>query len=120
MNIIFAIHLILFSALFIVPFRNNEKHLQFYSILIPFLFYHWSVNDDTCALTQFEMYMTGENKDETFMGRLVGPIYKMSDTAANNMLKTLLFTLWGFTQYRLGHFEWIEENLRQRMKLFTK
>jgi hypothetical protein len=116
MNIIFTIHLILFISLFIIPFINNEKYLQMYGIIIPFLFYHWSVNNDTCALTQLEMYLTGENKDKTFMGRLVGPVYKMEDTAANNMLKTSLFTLWAFTQYRLGHLAWFEKNLSRTLK----
>ena len=73
-----------------------------YSLLVPFIFYHWSVNDDTCALTQMEMYVTGNNKDETFFGRIVGPIYKMEDTDANNLLKTVMFGLWLVVQYRLG------------------
>lgn len=119
MNIIFAVHLILFISLFVIPFRNNEKHLQFYSILIPFLFYHWSVNNDSCALTQLEMYVTGEDKEKTLMGRIVGPIYKMEDTSANNLLKTALFALWALVQYRLGHFDWIKENLSKKLnKLF--
>ena len=56
-------------------------------IIIPFIFYHWSVNDDACALTQAEMMVTGKHKDETFMGRLVGPIYKMEENQINNMTK---------------------------------
>ncbi len=79
MNIIFLIHLIFLFGILIVPFMNNQKNLEFYSMLIPFIFYHWSVNDDTCALTQAEMLVTGKHKEETFMGRLVGPIYKMEE-----------------------------------------
>ena len=52
MNIIFWIHLVFLIAIIVVPFTNDRRNLEFYSILIPFLFYHWSVNDDTCALTQ--------------------------------------------------------------------
>jgi len=62
MNIIFYIHLLLFLAVLIVPFLKNKELLELYSILIPFIFYHWSVNDDTCALTQMEMYVTGNSK----------------------------------------------------------
>ena len=72
------------------------------AILVPFIFFHWSVNDDTCALTQMEMAITGNDKDETFFGRVMGPIYKMDDTDANNLLKTLLFALWSLVQFRLG------------------
>lgn len=105
MNIIFIIHLIFLLWILIVPFTNDRRNLEFYSILIPFIFYHWSVNDDTCALTQAEMLITGQKKDETFMGRLVGPIYKMEENEINHLTKTVFFILWGIAQYRLGHFD---------------
>jgi hypothetical protein len=84
---------------------KNKQNLEFYSLLVPFIFFHWSVNDDTCALTQMEMYVTGNSKDETFFGRVVGPIYKMDDNEANNLLKSLLFGLWLLVQYRLGRID---------------
>jgi hypothetical protein len=105
MNIIFFIHLVLFMAVLVIPFLKNTQLLEMYSILIPFIFYHWSVNDDTCALTQMEMYVTGNSKEETFFGRIMGPIYKMDDTDANNLLKTVMFGLWLFVQYRLGRID---------------
>ena len=86
----------------VVPFMKNKQNLEFYSILVPFIFFHWSVNDDTCALTQMEMAVTGNKKEETFFGRVVGPIYKMDDNAANNLLKSLLFFLWLLVQFRLN------------------
>ena len=105
MNIIFFIHLVLFIATLVIPFLKNTQLLEMYSILIPFIFYHWSVNDDTCALTQMEMYVTGNNKEETFFGRIMGPIYMMEDTEASKILKTILFCLWLFVQYRLGRID---------------
>jgi hypothetical protein len=116
MNIIFLLHALFLLAILIVPFTNNERNLKFYSIIIPFLFYHWSVNDDTCALTQAEMYVTGKHKDETFMGRLVGPIYKMPETDVNKMTKTTFFVLWAFVQYRLGYFDLFFEDLNDLLK----
>jgi len=117
MNIIFALHALLLLFLIIIPFVNDERLLQMYSILIPFIFYHWSVNDDTCAMTQLETYMTGKNKNDTFFHRLVSPVYKMDDTAANNLLKSTLFFLWMFTQYRLERFKIVEDDLK---KLLSK
>ena len=86
----------------VIPFLKNTQLLEMYSLLVPFIFYHWSVNDDTCALTQMEMYVTGNSKEETFFGRIMGPIYKMEDNEANNLLKTVMFGLWMLVQYRLG------------------
>ncbi len=105
MNIIFLIHLGFLLWILVTPFMNDRKQLEFYSMVIPFIFYHWSVNDDTCALTQAEMYVTGRDKDQTFMGRVVGPIYKMEENDVNRLTKTLFFMLWSFVQYRLGHFD---------------
>jgi len=102
MNIIFYIHLLLFISMLVIPFLKNTQLLEMYSLLVPFIFYHWSVNDDTCALTQMEMYVTGNDKEETFFGRIMGPIYKMEDTDANKLLKTVMFALWMLVQYRLG------------------
>ena len=85
----------------VVPFMKNKQNLEFYSLLVPFIFFHWSVNDDSCALTQMEMAVTGNKKEETFFGRVVGPIYKMDDTSANILLKSVLFFLWLLVQFRL-------------------
>ena len=116
MNLIFYIHLVLFLAVVIMPFTNRRENLEFFSVLVPFLFYHWSVNDDTCALTLLEQRVTGKHKDELFMQRLVGPIYKMDDSDLNNAFKTLMFGLWSFAQYRLGHFDFIAEDLKKIIK----
>ena len=101
MNIIFFVHLVFFVTMLVIPFTNNKQNLEFYSLLVPFIFFHWSVNDDTCALIQLEMAITGEEKDNTFFGKVMGPIYVMDDTDANNLLKSGLFFLWLVVQFRL-------------------
>src|SRR5210317_2276521 len=116
MNIIFLLHTLFLLAILIVPFTNNKRNLEFYSIIIPFIFYHWSVNDDTCALTQAEMMVTGQQKEETFMHRVVSPIYKMEDNDINNLTKTVFFFLWALVQYRLGRFDMFINDLRLLMK----
>lgn len=40
---------------------------------------HWYLNDDTCALTYLESYITGSPLTDTFIGRLISPIYLVSD-----------------------------------------
>ena len=116
MNIIFFLHAFFIIAILVAPFLNNRENLEFYSLLIPFLFFHWSVNDDTCALTQLEMSMTGQEKEQTFMGRLVGPIYKMEDNDVNKMTKSIFFLLWAVVQYRIGHFDFFIKEFKKAMK----
>lgn len=102
MNIIFFIHVLVFIAAIVIPFMNNKDLLELYSMVIPFLLFHWVMNDDTCALTQLEMYVTGTEKEHTFFGRLVGPVYNMSDGDADKAVKSILFMLWLMVQFRLN------------------
>jgi hypothetical protein len=61
------------------------------------------------------MYVTGQEKEETFMHRVVSPIYKMEDNDVNNLTKTLFFFLWALVQYRLGRFDMFIDDLRDLM-----
>lgn len=105
MNIIFAIHLVFLIAMLVVPFVRNTKHLEFYSLLVPFLFFHWTTNDDTCALTQLEVWLTGKDKYDTFMGKVMSPIYNVDEHAASYAIKVVFFSLWLLVQYRLGRLD---------------
>lgn len=101
-KIIFFIHVAVVITGILWPFVANRSFLLLYSFLIPFLFFHWAVNDDTCALTYLESMLTNEPKHRTFMGRLMGPIYKVSDDEIGKMTKGVFFVLWVYTQWRLG------------------
>lgn len=99
----FYIHVLLLIYGIILPFIGKQYQLEFYSLLIPTLFVHWALNDDTCFLTNLEQAMTNTPKERTFMGRLVGPIYNLSDDAIGKSIKTILFLLWLYVQFKLGH-----------------
>jgi hypothetical protein len=113
MNIIFWIHFCFLLWILVTPFLNDLRQLEFYGMIIPFIFYHWSVNDDTCAMTQLEMMLTNQEKEKTFMHRVVSPIYVMEENDVNKITKTVFFTLWAFSQYRLGHFSMFTEDLKR-------
>ena len=102
MNIIFYIHVLILLGGIFIPFVGAKEMLELYSLIIPFVFYHWLMNDDTCFLTQVEVWVTNEEKDKTFMGRIMGPVYNVGDDDAGKILKTVFFFLWFFVQYRLG------------------
>tara|TARA_Y100000996_G_scaffold345138_1_gene283013 strand:- start:7675 stop:8058 length:384 start_codon:yes stop_codon:yes gene_type:complete len=108
MNIIFFIHVLLFLVMIVIPFTADEVILSLYSLLIPFLFFHWATNDDTCALTEIEMKLTGNKKEDTFFGRLVGPIYKLDNTTSGLIPKFLFLGLWLFVQHRLKRIPYAE------------
>jgi hypothetical protein len=103
-DFIFGMHAAIVLLGLIIPFIKNKKLWTLYSLIIPFLFFHWAINDDTCFLTQLECHVTNKPKERTFMGRLVGPIYNLSDNEIGKLIKSILFTLWFLVQFRLGHF----------------
>jgi hypothetical protein len=120
MNVIFLLHLVLFLIILVIPFTNNKRHLEVYTIMIPFIWLHWMTNDDTCALTQLEMALTKKEKHETFFGRLVSPVYKMNEEDANKFWISVMFFLWLFVQWRLGRLEFLKDDLKIIRQSFGK
>ena len=106
-DIILYTHVLLYIAAIVTPFIAPKEILEFYSLIIPFLFLHWSLNDDTCALTVMEQYVSGNEKYETFTGKLMKGIYTMPDNDYGKVSKMLFFALWMITQYRLGHLDFV-------------
>ena len=116
MNIIFIIHLIIFTISILIPFLGNPLLLSLYSLLVPFVFWHWAVNDDTCALTMAEMYFTGQTKEKSFFGRLLRPIYKINEHQSHMMISSLYLILWFYVQYRLDRIPITPKNVRLLFK----
>jgi hypothetical protein len=61
-------------------------------IVIPFLFFHWFVNDDTCALTIMECQFRGVPKVDSFMQQIVGPVYDREMTSSISIV--FLAVIW--------------------------
>ena len=81
---------------------KDVRWLEMYSLFVPFVFFHWITNDDTCCLTQLEIYLTGQDKAKTFMSRVLDPVYNVSDDASGRLIKLVAFALWMLVQVRLG------------------
>jgi hypothetical protein len=92
------IHCMIVALMLFVPFSNNKTLLAYYIIYVPFIVAHWILNDDTCALTLLECYFSGKSKEESFTGRLVGPLYKVT----NNHIYIITFVLYMIAVVRLG------------------
>jgi hypothetical protein len=102
MNIIFFIHLIILLIGILIPFVGQPRQLRAFSIVMVIIFFHWMMNDDTCALTQLEAKITGKDPSQTFTSKIISPIYKLDNNKSKELIKTIFFLLWMFTQWRLG------------------
>ena len=101
--IVWLIHKCFTLFVLLAPFSNNYEYLILHAILVPFLFFHWLTNNDTCALTELEKYLTSkENNTDTFIGSIVSPIYLLEDKCQIKKLKKMLTLLvWCFTLQKL-------------------
>ncbi len=82
-----ALHAFLILFLVIVPFSTANWLLLIHAIILPFIVVHWIFNNNTCALTVMEQYITEKltgkkvDKNAGFMAHLINPVY---DFAGNN------------------------------------
>ena len=98
--IINMIHLMVILFVLLVPFSNNTLLLLFHTIAVPFIMFHWILNNDTCAITLAEKYvrtqMNGGKQvqdKECFSHMIVGPIYNFTNNYVNHSQLTWVITI---------------------------
>ena len=79
-NLVVFLHALFVLFVLITPFTSQTQLLLFHIIIIPFIIFHWYLNDNTCILTIIEKKLrekNGEkiNKDDCFTCKLIHPIY---------------------------------------------
>lgn len=78
-NLCWLLHILFVLWVLIVPFTGNEPMLVLHLIIMPFLWFHWWLNEDTCALTLMECHFRGVKSKDSFFHNLVSPVYKIRD-----------------------------------------
>jgi len=101
--IVRAVHWFVFLFVILVPFIGNDYFLTLHLLAVPLILAHWATNQSVCALTELEKVVTGKTcDDETFFGKIVGPIYKFKTHREENLFVwTTMITLWVITFVRL-------------------
>lgn len=103
MLVIKLIHWLVFLFVILTPFFGNDYMLSMHLLIVPFIMLHWLTNQSVCALTEIEKLITGAaHDDDTFFGKVVGPIYKFKTQKEENLFVwTAMTTLWVLTFVRL-------------------
>ena len=99
------------------PFFGDEYYLSMHAVTIPFVMMHWATNQTVCALTELEKFVSGNKEDDTFFGQVFVPIYK-NESFVGKILEPIytvqdkdeekrlvwfgLTILWFITLYRLS------------------
>ena len=93
-NVCWVLHLLFVLWVLVVPFTSSEPMLVLHLMVMPFLWLHWLVNDDTCALTLMERHLRGVSAEESFFHNLVSPVYKIRDGDLRSLCWLLSVLLW--------------------------
>lgn len=96
-NVCWLLHILFVLWVVAVPFTNNEPMLVLHLIVMPFLWFHWLLSDDTCALTLMERHLRGVPAEESFFHNLVSPIYKITDSNVRTASWVISVLLWLYT-----------------------
>lgn len=88
-------HLGLVAFMVLAPFSNDDAVLAMYVLTVPLLWLHWVMHDDTCALTILERKLRGlERDDDSFIYKIVSPVYKIRDEQARVLAWAASVVLW--------------------------
>jgi hypothetical protein len=96
-TLIWVLHMLFVLWVVITPFTNNEPLLVLHLMVMPFIWFHWLVNDDTCALTIMERQLRGVHSNDSFFHNLVSPIYKIEDNDIRAASWIISIALWLIT-----------------------
>ena len=96
-------HLAFVAFMVLAPFGRNRVALVAHLVVMPFVWAHWLLNDDTCALTVLECTLRGVEPSQSFVHSLVGPVYAAGFDAtwvASILLWTVTLTKVGWRDVR--------------------
>lgn len=76
--------------------------LLLHALVCAFLLGHWLLDNTTCALTLLEKHIRGVQDDQSFVHRLVSPVYRISDARLRVWVRWATLGLMGVSLWRLS------------------
>jgi hypothetical protein len=93
MNVIFLLHSLLALFVVCVPFVSNDPHMLTLHIIVGVsILFHWATNNHMCCLTYLEHVIFKTPINETFMSRLIGGVYRISNECIYMCMIVLVLT----------------------------
>ena len=103
-TVIRAIHIVFIAWVVYAPFSGNDQFLLMHAAICPFLMLHWMTSSAGCALTLLEKRLRGlEDDGESFVHKLVAPIYVIDDATLKLVVFGATMGLWIVTLSKLWH-----------------
>lgn len=113
-NVIAFLHLIFVIFVVVTPFLTDDTLiLLFYCFIVFSVMFHWITNNHGCVLTLIESKLRNKQPTQTFMGKLISPVYKISRLEVR--LITLALFLYAFYKSHI----WDPTTFFKTMNLFS-
>ena len=95
----------------ITPITDCNYFLSLHSIIIPFLVFHWMINNNMCVISVLEksigesVYGKDYKKDDCFSCRLIEPVYdfKNNNEHMSNFIYSIVLIVWLISMSKLVH-----------------
>jgi hypothetical protein len=108
--LITVLHLIVIIFVLGAPFSNSNYLLMMHVIIVPFIMFHWYLNNNTCSLTVAEKFIRQKtygndvNDDDCFTFKFIAPIYDFNKNNEDYSSFTWVLTtvLWGISVFNLS------------------
>lgn len=103
------IHLLFILFVVLSPLSGSNYFMLLHGILIPFLIFHWVLNDNTCAITIVERYIRKKvygyeyDDNDCITCRLIEPVYDFKNDYKSlaKFTYTITILLWTISISRL-------------------
>ena len=106
--IIFILHILFFLFVVSVPFTNSNYLSLLHIIIVPFVIFHWFLEDHTCSIVFVEnklnKYIFNTCDDyKGFFAKLIEPVYdfKLDNKKHSLSIYTITSILWLITSSKL-------------------
>jgi hypothetical protein len=100
--VVFILHMAFVAFMAWAPFSGRRTVLVAHLVITPFLWIHWILNQDACALTTLETRLRGVGTSRSFFHSLVSPIYKVRDSDVRTLVWIASVALWIHTARQVG------------------
>ena len=111
LKIISIIHISVLCFIIITPFINSNYLLLLHAMIVPFIIFHWVLNNNMCALTLVEKKLrekitgTKNAEKECFSCKIIEPIYDFKNNYKERatFIYIATITLWLVSVSKLAH-----------------
>lgn len=90
-SIVCVIHIIIIILILYIPIFSNSNYFIFVcAIFLPFLELHWLFNNNVCCLTEIEKKIRGIDDKQSFINKIISPIYSFPNDKSFNFIYYIL------------------------------